>query len=158
MRKKGVSAILGTVMILTIIIIIGIIVFLYSKKSTLELLQSTEKFETSLGSPLCNEVIMKINKCECPLVEPGQDMFCEVTVVNEGGKNIKEITYALFLNQDVIGSGKQDVNLLALSGIKLSNIKVNNVPSKIELKPTKVIFNNREINCGSKISLGGCFR
>ncbi len=155
MRKKGDAEILGSILIITLVVLIGAMVFVYSKNSIKETLQSTDK----LGADQrCSNIMLKVSDCRCPTQTQNNEGICSFSIVNDAPAQINEIIYSLYQDNYMLNTSRLSINLPSLGGYLVNNIIIpqNTFPTKIELKPTKVIFNNQEINCGSKISMGGC--
>ncbi len=158
MKKKGDAEILSTILLLTLVVLVGAIVFIYAKKSTVDVLQSTEKLNTASGaSQECSNIILKVSNCNCEYFNETYNS-CKISILNDAPVEIKEVIYVLYQNNAFLNTGKTDINLPASGGYTINNILIgkNTYPTRVELKPTKVIFNNKEINCGNKVSMGGC--
>lgn len=159
MNKKGDSELLSFVLLIILVIIVGVIVMMYAKTNTKTMLESTDDLDKTLGlSQVCNEVSLKVLSCSC---QDGEDdrVFCDIAFVSDSKRQIKEITYDLIMNNQRINPNnyKSEINLKPLSGYILEDIEIKKGthPTRVELRPTKVIF-NKEINCGSKVSVGNC--
>ena len=160
MRKKGDIEILSTILLMSLVIMIGVVVFIYAKKNTSSILETTEKLDNDLGvSSVCNDVVLKII-CACPDVTAAGDSLCYISIANNAQKEIKEVAYTLYLNQEILASSKSQVNIAPLGGDNIKDILIrkNSYATTAEVHPIKVIFNNKEINCGNKVSIGGCVK
>ncbi len=161
MNKKGDSELLSFVLLIILVIIVGVIVMMYANKNTKTMLESTDDLDKTLGlSQVCNEVSLKVVSCGCPEVDPiTSEGICKIAFVSDSNKEIREITYDLIINNQRINldNYKSEIDLKPLSGYNLEGIRVlaGTHPTRVELRPTKVIF-NKEINCGSKVSIGNC--
>ena len=157
MRKKGESELLSFVLLIIVVVMVGIIIMVYANKNTKTVLESTDDLDKTLGlSQACNEVSLKVVSCSCSDGDNDKS-YCDITFVSDSKRQIEEVTYNLYMNNILLKSGKSKIDLKPLSGFILEDIEIEKGthPTRVELHPTKVIF-NKEVNCGSKLSVGNC--
>jgi len=159
MRKKGESELLSFVLLIIVVVMVGVIIMVYANKNTKTVLESTDDLDKTLGlSQTCNEVSLKVVSCSCPEIDPvTNEGICKIAFVSDSKREIREVIANLYMYNQLLNTTKFTINLKPLSGQILENLRViqGTHPTRVELHPTKVIF-NKEVNCGSKLSVGNC--
>ncbi len=157
MRKKGESELLSFVLLIIVVVIVGVIIIVYANKNTKTVLESTDDLDKTLGlSQTCNEVSLKVVSCSCSDGDNDKS-YCDIAFVSDSKRQIREVIANLYMYNQLLNTKKFTINLKPLSGLVLEDIEINKGthPTRVELHPTKVIF-NKEVNCGSKLSVGNC--